>query len=114
MASVNDASAGKGAQWADMIEQEDKSSNAAKKSWAAVLGQNLSQRDNNNVLEVILEKDNKGSFSVSDSECSNLMKRICLDQRPGVHVMGAQICPQERSDIFHLERGNRPKQVLSV
>ena len=45
MASVN-ASAGKGAQWADMVEQEDKSNNAAKQSWAAVLGQNLSQRDN--------------------------------------------------------------------
>ena len=70
------------------------------KSWASVLGQNLPKRDDKNVLEVVLEKDSRGSFNVKEDECANLMRKLGLDPRPGVHVVGAQICPQGRGVIY--------------
>ena len=39
-------------------------------------------------------------FSVSDVECSNLIRRLGLDQRPNVHVVGVQICPNGRGVIY--------------
>ena len=36
---------------------------ANKKSWAAVLGGGLPKREDRNVLEVVLEKETKGSFN---------------------------------------------------
>ena len=57
-----------------------------KKSWASVLGKSLPPRDDRNVLEVVLEKDTRGSFNVKESECAHMMKKLGLDQRPGVHV----------------------------
>ena len=70
------------------------------KSWASVLGKSLAPSLNKNVLEVILEKDSRGGFSVTDSECSNLLRRLGLDQRPGVHIEEVQICPNGRGVIF--------------
>ena len=73
---------------------------SAKKTWASVLGGNIFSRNDDNVLEVILEKDSRGAFNVQDAECANLMKRLGLDQRPGVQVLGVQICPQGRGVIY--------------
>ena len=75
-------------------------SKEARKSWASVLGGNLPVRDNKNVLEVVLEKDARGSFTVTDIECAHMMKKLSLDPRPGVHVEEVQICPQGRGVIF--------------
>ena len=70
------------------------------RSWADVLGRNLAPCLNKNVLEVVLEKDIRGSFQVSEQECANLIRRLGLGQRAGVHVEGVQICPNGRGVIF--------------
>ena len=70
------------------------------KTWANVLGRSKAQNIDNNVLEVVLEKDTRGGFNVSDLDCCNLLRRLGLDQRPGVHVVGVQICPNGRGVIF--------------
>ena len=69
-------------------------------TWAAVLGRTLAPGLNKNVLEVVLEKDSRGSFNVKENECANLLRKLGLDPRPGVHVVGAQICPQGRGLIY--------------
>ena len=51
------------------VLNEEKDGLKSSKSWAAVLGNHSTRYENRNVLEVILEKDTKGSFIVSDSEC---------------------------------------------
>ena len=68
------------------------------RSWASVLGSNLTMRNNKNVLEVLLEKDSKGYFTVSDSECATMMKKFGLDQ--SVLVEAVQICPGGRGIIY--------------
>ena len=72
----------------------------ARKSFASVLGSNIPVRDNKNVLEIVLEKDSKGAFNVTEAECAHLMNKLGLDQRPGIHVEEVQICPQGRGVIF--------------
>ena len=57
-------------------------------TWAAVLGRTLAPGLNKNVLEVVLEKDARGSFTVGEIECVNLIRRLGLDSRPEVHVEG--------------------------
>ena len=69
-------------------------------SWAAVLGRSLAPSLNRNVLEVLLEKDNRGGFTVSDAECSNLIRRLGIDLRTGVHMEEIQICPNGRGVIL--------------
>ena len=69
-------------------------------SWAEMLSRNLPTSWNKNVLEIILEKDEPGSFQVSDIDCARVMKKIGLDQRPGVHVDAIQICPNGRGIIM--------------
>ena len=71
-----------------------------RKSWASVLGGSLPKRNDNNVLEVVLEKEARGSFTVTEKECAHMMGKLGLDARPGVHVEAAQICPQGRGVIF--------------
>ena len=55
---------------------------------------------NKNILEVILEKDERGAFNVSDAECSNLLKKLGIDSRPGVQLEQIQICPNGRGVII--------------
>ena len=92
--------------WSNIMDTADRNGailtdgNVVKKSWASVLGGSLPIRDNNNVLEVTLEKDSRGSFIVTESDCFNLLRRLGLDPRPGIHVEGVQICPQGRGVIF--------------
>ena len=60
----------------------------------------LSFKVKQNVLEVALQKDSKGGFSVSDGDCAKLLTRIGLDQRPGVHLEEIQICPNGKGVIL--------------
>ena len=71
-----------------------------KDSWAEVMSRSLPTSWNKNILEVILEKDSSGSFTVDDSDCSTVLKKIGLDPRPGVHAEGIQICPGGRGIIL--------------
>ena len=82
--------------------QESQQSNPGgeTRTWSSVLSRSITPAKDNNVLEVVLEKDTRGSFSVTEQECSNLIRRLGLDQRPGVHVTGVQICPNGRGVIF--------------
>ena len=48
-----------------------------------------------NVLEVVLEKESRGSFAVSDAECAKFLGKLGLDLRPGVEVEGVQIFPNQ-------------------
>ena len=77
-----------------------KGTGAIKKTWASVLGKNLAPTLDNNVLEVVLEKDTRGSFNVTEDEGANLIRRLGLDPRPGVQVVGIQICPNGRGVIY--------------
>ena len=69
-------------------------------SWAQMLSSSLPQCWNKNVLEIVLEKDVRGPFNVSDIDCARVMRKIGLDSRPGVHVDSLQICPNGRSTIL--------------
>ena len=71
-----------------------------RKNWAQLLGSTLPNTLNKNILEVVLEKDNKGAFLVTDNDCAKLMRKIGLDLRPGVHVEGVQLCPNGRGVIL--------------
>ena len=71
-----------------------------RKTYAEMLGSTLSPGVNKNVLEVVLEKDQRGSFVVSHQECARVMSKIGLDARPGVHVEAVQICPNGRGIIL--------------
>ena len=53
-----------------------------------------------NVLEVVLEKNFKGSFTVSDTECAKFLCKIGLDTRSGADIEGVQICPNGRGVIL--------------
>ena len=70
------------------------------RTWANVLGRCSVPAVDNNVLEVILEKDGRGPFLVSEQDCSNLLRRLGLDQRAGIQVTGVQICPSGRGVIY--------------
>ena len=71
-----------------------------KKSWAEMLGSTLSPGLNKNVLEIVLDKDQRGAFAVTDHDCAKVMRKIGLDPRPGVHVEAVQICPNGRGIIL--------------
>ena len=94
--------------WSNIMDKEDtdvnKSGGLGKKtyqtSWAQLLGSSLPSNWDKNVLEVILQKDDRGAFNVSDEDCARLMKKLGLDQRPGIHVETVQICPNGRGVIL--------------
>ena len=69
-------------------------------SWAQFLGSTLPSRLNKNVLEIVLDKDARGAFNVSDEECYKVMKKIGLDPLLGTQVEGVQICPNGRGVIL--------------
>ena len=62
-----------------------------RKRWADVLGSNIPSSWNKNVLEIILEKDDRGAFMVSDIECAKLMNKIGLGIS-NEKVEAVQIC----------------------
>ena len=65
-----------------------------------MLSSNLPCAWNKNVLEIVLEKDMRGAFNVSEEDCAKLMRKIGLDSRPGVHVESVQICPNGRGVLL--------------
>ena len=69
-------------------------------SWAERLGSTIPSTLTKNILEVVLEKDEKGAFVVSEEDCARLLRRLGLDPRPGAQVEGVQICPSGRGVIF--------------
>ena len=75
-------------------------SGGGSKSWAQFLGSSLPACMNKNILEVVLEKDERGAFMVTDNDCARLMRKIGLDLRPGIHVDGVQLCPNGRGVIL--------------
>ena len=103
--------------WSDEIEKEhpfvggvaaadtdgqggDRNSTRKAMSWAARLGTAIPATLTKNILEVVLEKDEKGAFVVSEEDCARLLRRLGLDPRPGAQVEGVQICPSGRGVIF--------------
>ena len=110
---------GNGEAWSDIMENEvnqgagnqggrfGRDRGAVKKSWAEMLGSNLPAILNKNILEIVLEKDERGSFNVGEIDCAKVMGKLGIDPRPGVHVEGVQICPNGRGgDIDNPEGGN--------
>ena len=71
-----------------------------RKSWAQMVGSSLPSSWNKNILEVVLEKDERGPFNVSDTDCSQLLRRLGIDPRPGVQIQSVQICPTGRGVIL--------------
>ena len=70
-------------------------------SWAEMLSSTLTNNSwNKNVLECVLEKDERGSFYVSEKDCARMMQKVGLDIRPGIHVETVQICPNGRGIIL--------------
>ena len=50
-----------------------------KETFASVLERSLVPSLNRNVLEVILEKDSKGSFVVTESGCAKFLSKLGLN-----------------------------------
>ena len=69
-------------------------------TWAQMLGSTLPTSLKKNVLEIVLDKDEKGAFMVSDHDCAKVMSKLGLDNRPGIHVESVQICPNGRGIIL--------------
>ena len=98
--------------WSDVMDLDDRNkatnvgigpgrvNGAVKKSWAEMLGSNLPATMNKNILEIVLEKDERGSFIVGEGDCAKVMGKLGIDPRPGVHVEGVQICPNGRGVIL--------------
>ena len=93
--------------WSSIMDAEDnpesreqRGGGGKKTSWAKLLGNSLPSSLDKNVLEVVLQKDERGGFNVSDDDCARLMRKLGLDLRPGVHVEEVQNCPLGRGVIF--------------
>ena len=83
-----------------VMSQSQENDAQRKESFASVLSRSVVSNSKKNVLEVILEKDVRGSFIVSDVECAKFLGKIGLDIRPGVHIEGVQICPNGRGVLY--------------
>ena len=68
-------------------------------SWASLLGENIPNRDSKNVMDIVLEKDERGAFNASDVEVARVLQKLGADLRPGVHIEGVQICPMGKNVI---------------
>ena len=71
-----------------------------RKSWAERLGSSLPPGLEQNILEVVLDKEKKGPFAVTEEECVRMMTKLGIDMRPGMQVEGVQICPSGRGIIL--------------
>lgn len=115
--------------WADEVSREAAASSPAARrvpghhgggarggsqhgSWAQMLGSTLPTRLNKNVLEIVLEKDERGAFNVSDEDCFRLMKKIGLETIPGIQVEAVQICPNGRGVILITLKDNCSLEVF--
>ena len=71
-----------------------------RRTFAQMVGGNLPSSWNKNILEIVLEKDERGPFHVSDSDCSHLLKKLGIVATPGADVESIQICPTGRGVIL--------------
>ena len=62
-----------------------------KRSWADILGSSLPNSWNKNILELILEKEERGAFSVKEEEVAKILAKIGVSLEH--HVEAVQICP---------------------
>ena len=74
--------------------------NGSKNTWAQLIGNSIPKSWDKNVLEVVLQKDERGAFNVSDEDCFRLIGKLGLDPRPGIHVEGVQVCSSGRGVIY--------------
>ena len=67
-------------------------------SWASVTGNSYTDSDKN-VMDIVLEKDSRGAYKVSESEVAHVLQKLGADLRPGVQVEAVQICPMGKNVI---------------
>ena len=77
------------------------------RSYAALLSSNLPSSLKRNVLEIVLEKDTRGSFNVGVEDCVRFLVKLGIDPRPGI-VESIQICPNGRGVVFLTLRRDIP------
>ena len=86
----------------DVVKQSGNPSGPGKgdgrASWAQILTKSIPA--NKNILEVILEKDERGPFVVNHDECVKLLGKLGIDTRPGSQMEEIQICPNGRGTIL--------------
>ena len=70
------------------------------RSWAERLGSSLPPGLDKNILEIVLDKDTRGPYLVSDKDCARIIGKIGIDPRPGGILEGVQICPNGRGVIL--------------
>lgn len=75
-------------------------------SWAERLGSSLPTSANKNLLEVLLEKDTKGPFQVSEEDVARLMRKIGFEPHSQGQVEAIQICPNGRGVIYFTLKDN--------
>ena len=66
-------------------------------TYSSITSINTSVRDNKNILEVRLEKQEGSTFNLSMVEIENLMKRLTIDAS---HLIGVSACPEGRPVVF--------------
>ena len=76
------------------------------RSWADILGSSLPPSWNKNVLELVLEKDQRGPFFAKDSECAKVLMKIGINLTSDVEAV--QICPNGRGVIYVTLKNNTP------
>ena len=69
-------------------------------SWAQKVAGSLPSSWNKNILEIVLEKDERGAFNVSETDCFHLLNKLGIDPRQGSMVESVQICPSGRGFIL--------------
>ena len=70
------------------------------RSWAERLGSSLPPGLDKNILEIVLDKDLRGPYIVSDKDCARIIGKLGIDSRPGGDLEGVQICPNGRGVIL--------------
>ena len=73
------------------------SSDGGSHSWASLSSKGSHLRLNKNVMEILLEKDVRGAFSVNESEAARVIQKLGVDIQS--HAEMVQICPLGRNVI---------------
>ena len=63
----------------DVIGEKKGAERNKQTSWAQKLGSSLPSNWDKNVLEVVLQKEGRGAFLVTDEECARFMRKLGLD-----------------------------------
>ena len=75
-----------------------------KRSWADILGSSLPHSWNKNILELILEKEERGAFLVNEEDVAKILGKIGISLEH--HVEAVQICPNGRGVIYVTLKAN--------